>query len=83
MHENEITSEFKEVELTKTQKFLAILGIILVILANTNPSLLAYTNYRNNNFQSAEKQTDLYFASLYTEGDFATLGIFNNFVRIK
>jgi len=78
MDEDEFLSDFKEVELTKVQKFLAILGIVLVILANTNP----HFNSKDLGVKYANVK-DLYFASFYTEGEHTALGIFNNLIPIK
>lgn len=82
---NEIIEEFKAVELSKTQRFLIILGIVLVVLANSNPNITGYALYfcGNSAAKTSANVTDLYFASLYSEGDSLTLGIFNQFVRIK
>jgi len=75
----EIIEDFKSVELTKLQKFIAILGIVLVILANTNIKPTDYHKY----VRDSGNVTNLYFATVFTNGDAVALGVFNQFVRIK
>lgn len=75
---NEIIEEFKAIELSRMQKFLAILTIVLLILANTNIKPSEYPAYVREG-----SAINLYFATVFTSGDAVSLGIFGQFIRIK
>ncbi|MDP4158154.1 MAG: hypothetical protein Q8911_00115 [Bacillota bacterium] len=82
---DEIIKELQEVELSKAQRFLIILAIILVVLANSNPNITGYALhfYGDAAAKTSANVTDLYFATLFQDNGSVTLGIFDNFIRIK
>ncbi len=75
---DEIISDFKAVTLTKMQKVLAILALVLVIMANTNVKPSDYSAYVQNGSVS-----DLYFMTVFKSGDAVSLGVLGQFVRVK
>ena len=75
---DQIIEDFKSVQLTRIQKFLTILTIVLVILANTNIKPSDYHLYIQGG-----TVTDLYFATMFKSGDAISLVVFNQFIRLK
>ena len=70
---SEIINDFQSVEPTKTQRFLLLLTLVLLIIANTNPG----------NYVMSGDVTDLYFMSIVEDGGHVGVGVFNHVWRVK
>jgi len=78
---NDLSDELDALKLTGIQRFWLMFTIVVLILANSNPTVSKYYKYVGVN--TPANVIDLYVATIFTEGDSMTIGILDRMIRVK